>query len=523
MDPQSTPRTSSLATRIVGSAGCLALVAVALGATGAITADRQADDLRALQTRTLALQHTTDEVALGSARATALALVVQYVPGGQGSAPALQEARAQRADAVERLARVATGADAQVAEHLADQLAVMDEQGPAILASTDPAARQRAQAAYDAASKAFDADVAALQRSAAAAVDAAVAASADRSGRTVVATLGVLLAGLALSGAVTAVVVRRVRADATALVRVAQALDAGDLTASSGITRGDELGRAAAALDHAVARLHAEISSVAAGADTLARTSTELDAASAGAGAASERAAREVRTVSADVAAVTTNLQAVAAGSDEMGSAIREISASAAEATGVAAQAVQAAEATTATVARLGESSAEIGDVVKVITAIAEQTNLLALNATIEAARAGEMGKGFAVVAGEVKELAQQTARATEDIGRRVGSIQADTAGAVTAIASITEVIGRINDLQTTIASAVEEQTATTGEMSRSIAEAAGSADRIGSGVDGVSAATDATDRSVVSTRDAAGEVRGVTEQLRTLVGRFRL
>ena len=119
--------------------------------------------------------------------------------------------------------------------------------------------------------------------------------------------------------------------------------------------------------------------------------------------------------------------------------------------------------------AKLGESSAEIGNVIKVITSIAQQTNLLALNATIEAARAGEAGKGFAVVANEVKELAKQTAKATEDISRKIEAIQEDTKGAVEAIAQIGKIINQINDIQNTIASAVEEQTATTGEISRNV------------------------------------------------------
>ena len=144
---------------------------------------------------------------------------------------------------------------------------------------------------------------------------------------------------------------------------------------------------------------------------------------------------------------------------------------------------------TNATVAKLGESSAEIGNVIKVITSIAQQTNLLALNATIEAARAGEAGKGFAVVANEVKELAKQTAKATEDISRKIEAIQNDTKGAVEAIAQIGKIINQINDIQNTIASAVEEQTATTGEISRNVAEAAKGSNEIAQNITGVAQA----------------------------------
>ena len=177
----------------------------------------------------------------------------------------------------------------------------------------------------------------------------------------------------------------------------------------------------------------------------------------------------------------------------------------------------------TETVRQLGESSAEIGNVIKLITSIAEQTNLLALNATIEAARAGDAGKGFAVVASEVKDLAQETARATEDIGARVTAIQQDTGGAVEVISRISEVIAQINDFQTTIASAVEEQTATTGEMSRSIAEVANGSSRIAHNISDVAAAQ--RHRGAGRRTDPQRLRRGGPHRrgLRHLVGGFRL
>jgi methyl-accepting chemotaxis protein len=220
---------------------------------------------------------------------------------------------------------------------------------------------------------------------------------------------------------------------------------------------------------------------------------------------------------------MSSNIQTVAAGSEEMGASIREISHSASQAASVAARAVNVTAVTSTVMAKLGESSTEIGNVIKVITSIAAQTNLLALNATIEAARAGEMGKGFAVVASEVKDLAQETARATEDIGQRVAAIQADTGGAVTAIEEISEIIGRISEFQTTIASAVEEQTVTTNEMSRNVTEAADAGGRVAHTISEVATSVQLTTVGVAEATRAAGQLSEMSADLQVIVNRFRL
>ena len=169
----------------------------------------------------------------------------------------------------------------------------------------------------------------------------------------------------------------------------------------------------------------------------------------------------------------------------------------------------------------LDEAAREISDVVRLIEDIAGRTNLLALNATIEAARAGEAGKGFAVVASEVKELAQETARATEDISKRVEAIQADTAGAVEAISQITSVIAEINDFQATIAAAVEEQTATTNEMNRNVAEAADGSRNIATAISGLAEGTQLTNQRVEDAQRAAAELARMSGELQDAVSRF--
>jgi methyl-accepting chemotaxis protein len=328
--------------------------------------------------------------------------------------------------------------------------------------------------------------------------------------------------GVTAAGALALLVVRQITRTVRSVQRSVEALSAGDLTVFPRVSCRDEVARMAAALDTALGRLSTTMTSIGDNATTLASASEELTSVSSGMSGSASESASQATMVAAAAEQVSRNVQTVAAGTEQMSASIHEIAQNSSNAAAVARQAVQVAESTNASVTKLGDSSAEVGNVIKVINSIADQTNLLALNATIEAARAGEAGKGFAVVAGEVKELAQETAKATEDIGRRIEAIQTDTGAAIAAITEISRIIAEINDTQSTIAAAVEEQTATTNEITRNVAEAATGATEIATTITGVADSATATTTAATSTTEAADELARMATELRTLVGQFR-
>ncbi|GGQ48625.1 chemotaxis protein [Couchioplanes caeruleus subsp. azureus] len=305
------------------------------------------------------------------------------------------------------------------------------------------------------------------------------------------------------------------------IVTALRALAQGDLTQQVPVDTRDEVGQMGAAFNDALARVREAVRALRADADEVATTSTTLSQVSADMRTTAESTAAKAGQAGTVADAVSQHLTAVSAGAEEMSASIGEISQGASQAAAVATEAVGAARDTEQTIGRLGTSSAQIGEVLKVITAIAAQTNLLALNATIEAARAGEAGKGFAVVAGEVKDLAQETAKATQDIATRVDAIQTDARDAATAIQQISDIITRVNEIQSTIAAAVEEQSATTSEMTHGISEVAAGAERIAAGIGSVTQEANRTTTGAESTARSAGELAHTAERLRGIVAGF--
>lgn len=260
------------------------------------------------------------------------------------------------------------------------------------------------------------------------------------------------------------------------------------------------------------------MSTVTSSATALSSSVEEFTALSGEMARSAGKTAADAQAASAASEQISRSVGSVAAASEQMQASIREIARNANDSARVAKNAVTVANSANQTVVKLGESSQEIGDVIKVITSIAQQTNLLALNATIEAARAGEAGKGFAVVANEVKELAKQTAKATEDIGRKIEAIRNDTNSAVKAIGEIGEIIGQVNDISNSIASAVEEQTVTTNDISRNVMEAAKGIEDVAQSIAGVAQAARNTTGGTTEMQKASLELSRMASEMESVI-----
>jgi methyl-accepting chemotaxis protein len=358
--------------------------------------------------------------------------------------------------------------------------------------------------------------VAVVQEVADSAADAQ--AAAERSERLMLALLtGGVIGAVALGLVAARAISRPLRRTVDVLNLVAD----GDLTHQLAVTSRDEVGQMGEALNRTMALLRSTMRSIGDNVTTLASASDELAVVS---GSMSESAAlTSTRAVAASSAAeqVSASVQTVAAAAEELGASIREVATHALTAASIAESGAAEARGANSTVAELGASSAQIEQVVQLITTIAGRTHLLALNATIEAARAGEAGLGFAVVAREVKQLAQQTAEATGEVSRAVVQIQGGSGNAASAIVRIGEIIETVNENQGTIATAMEEQTATTAEISANALYAADGSTEIARNISAVADAAATTTSGALQTQDSAAELSRMAGELRALVGQF--
>ncbi|AEV84542.1 methyl-accepting chemotaxis protein [Actinoplanes sp. SE50] len=525
------PADLGVGVRILSAVGLAGAVALTVGITGLAGLRNTSDAARAISTKNVGGIKAVGELMSAAAQAQADSANAALSPTESASqyfTQAFESDLTRFGDTLSAYRRTAPAASAATIDDLAQRwsayTAIAGGKLQALGDSNDLGAWSRVRdASVTPVVEKLNADLAVLRDAETAAARAGSAAADTEYSHNRTVSLLVLSVGLLLALTLGVLVTRRIVGSLNRVKRVCEALAAKDLTRTSGLTTHDEIGAMGQAMDTAVGALRGTVTTIAGSAAALAGASEEMTGTAAQMAASAQMTTTRAQEVSTAAEEISRSVEAVSAGGEQMGASIGEISQNAAEAARVAGEAVALAAGASASMRKLGESSIEIGNVVKVITAIAEQTNLLALNATIEAARAGEMGKGFAVVASEVKDLAQETARATEDIAARIATIQADTGSSVNAIEEISRVVARISDFQTTIASAVEEQTATTAEMNRSVGDAANGTGDIAAGITGVADAAERTSEGVSRTQQATTELSTMSADLRALVQAFRV
>jgi len=308
-----------------------------------------------------------------------------------------------------------------------------------------------------------------------------------------------------------------------AILKVVKAAEEGDLTQQITVEGEDAIGQLGVGLKQFFGELCDSLAIIKGNAGTTAEASKKLVEGSQQMGRHAEENSSQAKDVADIARTVSESLQTIATAVEEMVATISDISTNTTKASSMANDAVTVTATANKINSKLGASTTEIGDVIKLISSIAKQTNLLALNATIEAARAGEAGKGFAVVANEVKELAKETAQATEEISSKIETIQSDTKEAIESIGKVSEIIQEMNDAQTIIATAVEEQTATSAEMSRDISRAADNTINISEKINSVAGAAQSTNEGANESLSAALKLTEMAAELQRQVERFKV
>lgn len=521
----------SISARLYGAGGLAVALFVAIEVLSLWQRGRIDDGLRELDAAgDIAVHHLEADMMHDAIRGDVLSALLAPSPEEAAEVVKALDEHAARFHAVLEESRALSGDDA-LGRRAIDQIEQV-EQG--LAAYTDAAHRivRDARADRTAAARelpAFTASFEALEQSMEASAGVFDALRAEReahiqrslfTGAALISAC-VFLAAL-VAGSSAWIVGRSILSPIHYLVAGIEQVSHKDYTVRLNMEGTNELSRVGQLLDHALGTTAGAISSLRDAAHDLVSGAHSVVSTTRKVQSEIETAANSTGTASRELTNVNQVIQSVARGVDEMGAAIREVSRSASQASRVASSAVQAAERTTSTVARLGESSVEIGKVLRVINAIAEQTNLLALNATIEAARAGEAGRGFAIVANEVKELARETARATQNISRQIETIQSDVQTAVDAIGEISGIIHQISEHQSTIASAVEEQTATVSEISRNVSDAASASSSISHEMAVVAGTSRDTTAAVATFEQAAGQLVELGQRLSTLSAQFR-